>query len=318
MTILPSPPTPALVIGSDGLLGRSVSTLLRNLGVRVSSTSRRPETSQEYRIDLEDPASGRWSPTETFATVFLCVGPHSMRECRLNPSEARRIYQDNLLELCSRLKDSTIVFISSNQVFDGLAPLREAMSLRQPLTEYGRIKAQVEDALLACGRARVIRLGKVLHDSSPLLCGWRSNLALGKPIEAFADMTLAPVPLPLASRAIVAAATASDPILQLSGPEDVSYAEFARLVARHLGYPGSSVRESSAAHAGIPPEERPPHTTLDSSRLEDLLGERVPPLAGVLQQLSIAPPANQPSPGGRALLHPPHLSRRSDRHVCDS
>ena len=104
-----------------------------------------------------------------------------------------------------------------------------------------------------------------------------SDLAAGKPVDAFADMMLAPTPVELAAAAIAALMReGAGGIFQLTGPRDVSYAELAEYLADKMAVDRRLVRQGSAASAGMPPGATPRHTTLDSAMLRDRFGITVP------------------------------------------
>jgi dTDP-4-dehydrorhamnose reductase len=123
----------------------------------------------------------------------------------------------------------------------------------------------------------ILRLSKVVSPGMALVAGWVDALIAGKPIRAFADMTMAPTPTALVVAAIAALmADRRAGIFQLTGPRDVAYAEVGRFLARRLGADAALVAEGSAREAGLPPGANPPHTTLDSRRLAELYGLEVP------------------------------------------
>src|SRR5581483_1941068 len=80
-----------------------------------------------------------------------------------------------------------VLFLSTNQVFDGRVPYVAADAPNSPVSEYGRQKASVETAL----RARMA-----------LIDGWIADLSAGRAIRAFGDMKLAPTPIDLVCEAI--------------------------------------------------------------------------------------------------------------------
>jgi len=129
-----------------------------------------------------------------------------------------------------------VLFLSSNQVFDGSVPCVPADAPLCPVSEYGRQKARTEEALarhIAAGApVAVLRFAKIVSPGMPLLRQWISALVAGKPVSAFADMMLAPTPVELAAEAIARLMReAARGTYQLTGPRDVSYAELAGLPA---------------------------------------------------------------------------------------
>src|SRR5262249_21603343 len=132
----------------------------------------------------------------------------------------------------------------------------------------------------------ILRLGKVIAPTMPLLEGWIEKLTAGIAISAFHDMPLAPVPIDLVAQAIGALMhDRASGIFQLTGPRDATYAEVAQFLARGLGADPKRVVEASARDAGQPEGSTPRHTTLDSSALRQRYGLAVPGVWEIMEQL---------------------------------
>jgi dTDP-4-dehydrorhamnose reductase len=174
-----------------------------------------------------------------------------------------------------------IVFLSTNQVFDGSRANLPADAPHLPVSEYGRQKAQGEAALIkhmARGApVAILRLAKVVSPRMVLIRDWIDALKQGRPIRAFRDMTMAPVPAPLASDVILALMqNRAEGIFQLTGPRDVSYADTGRYLAARLGADPLLVEETSALDNGLPLGATPRNTTLDSSAIRERFALQCP------------------------------------------
>jgi dTDP-4-dehydrorhamnose reductase len=161
------------------------------------------------------------------------------------------------IALAERLlaNDIHVLFLSTNQVFDGSVPHVLAVAPTAPVSEYGRQKARAEVALremMARGApAAILRLAKVISSRTPLLRDWATALRAGKPIRAFHDMTMSPVAADLVARTIEALmADRATGIFQLSGPRDVTYERAGHFLAERLGADVSLVAPTSVAKAG--------------------------------------------------------------------
>ena len=107
--------------------------------------------------------------------------------------------------------------------------------------------------------------------------GWIKALVNGEVIHPFGDVMLAPVPLEVMVAALQGIGVARlSGITQVSGPRDISYEAAARHITRRIGASSDLVCPQTSAAAGIRPELVPRHTTLDTSRLGEHLGIRVP------------------------------------------
>jgi len=252
-----------LIVGADGGIGSALAHRLPH----AIRTSRRAGSDTALSLDLgADPAT--WALPESVSVAFLCAARCSIDDCRKKPIETRFINVDQTVRLAERLaaRGAFLVFLSTNQVFDGSAPLRKPADTPRPLTEYGRQKADTERAILALGGA-VVRFTKVFAGVPPLFESWAEKLLRGEPIEPFADMMFSPVSMAEAVDSLVKVAeTRAGGITHVSGDRDISYADAAHLLAARLGANPAWIRPASAQAAGIPPEARPTHTALATRR----------------------------------------------------
>jgi dTDP-4-dehydrorhamnose reductase len=177
-----------------------------------------------------------------------------------------------------------VVFLSTNQVFDGTRPQVPADAPTCPLNAYGRQKAAAEREVLAFAPCvAVVRLTKVVVGDREIFYDWQKALSAGDTIEAFTDMVLAPIPLDFTVSALAEIGRARrGGIWQISGPADIPYVEAARLIAHRVGQPENRVRAISARERGFPAHLTPRHTTLDTSRLQRELALTPPPAAMVM------------------------------------
>jgi dTDP-4-dehydrorhamnose reductase len=268
-----------LVVGSDSLIGGALVRSLRAAGRRVFGTTRRPTDvgGDTLHLDLANvPRS--WNGPRV-AVAYLTAGVTRLEACRQDPDGAHRINVEGSCRLARLLRDAGafVVFLSSNQVFDGSRPYRRTDETPCPLTAYGRQKAEAEARLLELGaRVAVVRLTKVLGESVPLFAGWAAAARRGEKVRAFADMRMAPVPV----TSVVAVLQRLGQlgwagVFHLSGERDVSYAEAAR-IGLHVLAADERLLDPIPAHSVDPAAEAPRHTTLDDGALPARLGVVVP------------------------------------------
>ena len=252
-----------LVVGADGMIGKALAGHLSGLGHEVVATTRRPDGGGLF-LDLADPGAARIPPVDG---VALCAGAAGLAACRDAPERSRQINVEGPLALAAALaaRDRLVVGVSTNLVFDGSLPHAAADRPPCPACAYGRQKAELETGLAALGGA-VLRLGKVLGPGHALLAGWRRDLAAGRPIRAFTDLVMAPVGLSAAIAALADILVAGRPgRYQLTASRDLTYHAAALALAERLGAGSALVEPASAAAAGLPAGERPPHATLKAT-----------------------------------------------------
>jgi dTDP-4-dehydrorhamnose reductase len=278
---MPNRTAPWLVVGADSSIGAAAARRLVKAGIDVIGTTRRSsgDCVSRWRLDLAE-APECWQLSQAPVTVaVLCAAVTSVDRCREAPAATRRVNVEGTLALARRLREAGahVVFLSTNQVFDGERPRRPAGDPTCPRTEYGRQKAEVEGELLRDGGATVVRLTKVVAPGMAVLRGWADALRRGEAVAPFTDMVFAPVPLDFVAGTLVRVGERrAGGIVQISGERDVSYAEVAARLARRLGAPEALVRPVSYVTKGLPPESAPCHTTLDDSRLRGEFGQAPP------------------------------------------
>lgn len=264
-----------LLIGGDSEIGAATTRTLHERQIAGVATTRRPgeATPQRPFLDLAAPL-GDWQPPEGTSSACVFVAVARMAACATDPAGSTHINVTQTLGVVDRLlaRDSHVLFLSTNQVFDGSRADLTPETPHSPISEYGRQKARTEAALMErmAGGAPVaiLRLAKVVSPTMPLVRDWIGALRARKPIRAFHDMMMAPTPTALVSEAILALMkNRATGIFQLTGPRDVSYADTGRYLAARLGADAALVEETGALDNGLPVGAIPRNTTLDSSAL---------------------------------------------------
>jgi dTDP-4-dehydrorhamnose reductase len=171
-----------------------------------------------------------------------------------------------------------VIYLSTNQVFDGSKPFRLANDPLSPETEYGRQKAEAERRIGPYGNSiAIVRFTKVLEPKPPLFLSWIEAFRKGSEIHPFSDMVMAPVPLALAVDGLRRVAQARSPgVFQMSANKDITYEQAARNLARRLSVGQDLVQPIRTAASGPFPESLPLNTTLDASRLQTEFGMAPP------------------------------------------
>jgi dTDP-4-dehydrorhamnose reductase len=285
-----------LLVGGDSEIGRIAAA---QLGARARATTRRPRGAGDPRIALDLAGDlSAWEPPDGVTSACILAAVARLADCEKDPAAAARVNVAGTLALAERLtaRGVHVLFLSSDKVFDGAAPHMRADAPTAPGSEYGRQKARAEAALRALmergAPVAILRLGKVVSPETALLRDWIAALKAGKPIRAFGDMTMAPVPAKTVARAIEALMTDhATGIFQLSGPRDISYFEAGRFLAERLRTDKSLVLRASLGDIDPPAGAGPPHTTLDSQALASRYGIAAPDPCAVLAEIVEQQPA---------------------------
>jgi len=299
-----------LLIGGDSEIGAATGRYLTVQALSVQATTRRRNQVSAGRpfLDLSEKL-GDWTPPPGTRSACILAAVARLAACAADPVATARINVSQTLTLieCLLARDTHVLFLSTNQVFDGLTAHVAPDASTCPISEYGRQKASVEAELRRfMGRGApvaILRLGKVVGPAMPLIEDWGAKLAAGKPISAFHDMRLAPTPINVVTQAIGALMQdRASGIYQLAGPRDASYAELGRFLAQRLGADPALVTEVSARNTGQPEGATPRHTTLDSSALRQRYGLSVPDVWVILDQLISTSAAVRRAGGGTGAM----------------
>ena len=266
-----------MIIGGDGFLGHSIAKALRNSGKKVITTSRKTQNLSNLCIylDLTEDISS-WEVPNDIGIAFFCAALTSIEQCRIHSKKSRITNVENTIKLADKLvrKGVSIIFPSTNLVFDGQSPNRKTSDPINPRVEYGRQKAVLEKEVMDLGQNNyIVRFTKILDPQTPLINNWIEQLKNKIVIHPFFDMVLAPVPIDFAVKVIIEIADSKNfGIWQVSAKEDITYEELATHIAKKIGVSQRYVQPIKAHDSGLMFETIPKHTTLDTSRIENELG----------------------------------------------
>src|SRR5580704_6390299 len=284
-----------LIVGGDSEIGAAAYRAMKAQGLNVAATTRRRDRVAPERpfLDLAAPLDD-WAPPPGTQAVCLCAAIARLAACAGDPEGSAHINVVQTLAQAEKClaRGIAVLFLSTNQVFDGRTPHERAEAPHSPVSEYGRQKARAETALLRQmddgAPVAILRLAKVVSDTMPLIGGWIKDLTATKPIRVFNDLALAPTPTDLVCTAIATLLQdRARGIFQLTGPRDVTYADIGGFLAAYLDADPKLVAQTSARAAGLPEGATPPHTTLDSSLLRVHYGLEVPDVWQVVERVAI-------------------------------
>jgi dTDP-4-dehydrorhamnose reductase len=237
-----------LIIGKESLIGRAISQIADEKHISWEGTSRR--AGEQWFVDLSMPSASWQIPTQA-TTAIICAARTKLSDCEVNPDESRAINVTATVELARRLtaQECRVVFLSTNQVFSPnlSAPPDESAPV-SPANEYGRQKAEAEAAILALSQKNiVIRLTKVIHDTSNLFQDWMRKFAKNEPIGAYENLWLAPVSLALAANTILQICLSKKAgIFHISSSDSIAYKDLAKMLASVQGADTNLVQAMSA------------------------------------------------------------------------
>lgn len=273
------------MIGGNSNIGQHLLPKLKNHGWHVVYTTRQKQSTNSYFLDLERPESWKAALSENYNICFFLAGNTSIAFCNSNLVDADVINRKHTIALLEMLvkKNTWIVFLSTNQVFDGERSYQKISDSCHPICTYGKLKRSVECYLLDNRiDATIVRLTKVIGTDFPLLEQFAELSMNGKEIGPFSDMYMAPVPISLVADVLTAlVCNPKSGILQVSGQKDSSYAQVMRYIVRSLGGNESLIKPASAKMQGI---VAPRNTTMEFV-LKGVIDISAPSLERTLESL---------------------------------
>ncbi len=268
-------PRPSLVLGANGLIGRRIGARLDGLGLAWRGTCRKRPEPGLLALDVTDAAQ----VAATFDAVRPGVVYHAANLaggvdfCEHHPAEAEAFHLGAtraLIDAC-RAHDATLVFVSTDYVFDGTrGPYRED-DPTHPLNRYGALKLAAERAI-AGGLARhVIARTTNVSGWDPatvtpnFLMGLVRNLEAGRPMKVPSYLWGNPTDAAdLAAALVELATTPRHGLWHVVGASYVDRFSWATRACAVLGLDASLLAEVAEPPAGMVP--RPLRSWLSTER----------------------------------------------------
>ncbi len=173
-----------LITGASGLLGRSLMARLEGMG-NVSGTGFSNAAERLFPVDLRDAEALKGLLKDVRPDVVVHGAAYRDPDfCEGHPEEAFRLNVTPVEQFCELLPESVpLLFISSDYVFEGVAPPYREEDERHPVSEYGRLKVEAEDFVLQRDTGLVLRI--------PLLIGagptWETSGFIFKTLAQIKD-----------------------------------------------------------------------------------------------------------------------------------
>lgn len=222
-----------LILGVDSQIG---SALYRKLNeekrYQVYGTSRRvsngPSEDAIFRLDLSENPSPQKIAMKFDAVVF-CAGITEIEACEQEPERVRKINVEYTIELIKILNNanSYVLFLSSNAVFDGTKSFYTPQDLPNPINNYGLFKKEVEDECVKMANIGVLRLTKIITDSTPFIKKWKKEIEAGNRIKPSVNRLLSPIDMGtvISTISLILDRRATG-LFHLGGDEEITYAQF--------------------------------------------------------------------------------------------
>jgi len=267
-----------LVFGASGFLGREIYNQGSIRLVQCFGTSRAHMGNHCFmQFDFLEPnykslVSLVWTNVRNRYAV-LCSGLCQIDACNDNPNRSHLINVVRTIELVKWLSANgfKIVFISTDNVFDGERGMYSEDDKKSPLNLYGRQKSEVEDYVLGeYGDALVFRLSKLIapyKHKKNLFSDWESQLIAGQDILCIKDQVLCPISVVDVARIIIDSIMAGLSGLYHIAGEPVVRSSLANVFIERLGLGLVRVVDRDIGSFGFS-DARPIKVVLDSSKIK--------------------------------------------------
>jgi len=237
-----------LILGGDSAIGEALSKYWKEKGILFHSTTRKQELVSELRpfVDLEK--YDLRGLNCNYDAVILCAGITKIHECEKDPIRTSNINVKSTFRIADKFSrtGSFVVLLSSNQVFSGDVKFAKPYDNKNPITQYGIQKSDVEDMVSKLQGYSILRLTKVIHSDLPLLKEWNKKLAKKEKITAFTDMFICPVCIEnVVEKINTLVVDKKNGIYHCSGGKDISYYDYAVNYAKRHGFSESLICEGS-------------------------------------------------------------------------
>jgi nucleoside-diphosphate-sugar epimerase len=243
--------TKALVLGSEGNIGKPLVKYLRKLGYDILEVDSKPGWRPGYLMaDINHPVD--LMPAFDFKpdVVFMLSAMVSRVTCEQASSltsATNLLGLTNVLQMCKRVNAMTVFFSTSEVYGPGCNPMDESLSDPQPNNFYGLSKLLgeklVEYEVRQHGLKAISLRPFMMYDEEEDLGDHRSamirfatNLALGRPIEVHNGSARGWFHVSDAVRAIEGAARAKEySVVNIGHPDVRAIAELAEMIRARLG-----------------------------------------------------------------------------------
>ena len=232
-----------LIIGINSLIGESI---LKNFSDKyiIIGTSRRISSKYLY-LDLSKEIN-TWPEIESCDYIVFCGSINTIEGCNQNEKLSFRVNVYSMMDIIKKYKNNKtkLIFFSSSHVFDGKKQFYTEEDKPNPLNVLGIQKLMGEELILN-EKGLVIRLTKVLDHNFPRFIDWCLLLKKNKPLKVFSNLTVSLIPIEnIISFLSIAIDNECPNIVHLSGPDEKSYFDIAKMIAKNLKFDESLITKS--------------------------------------------------------------------------
>ncbi len=257
-----------LVTGASGELGRWVSRLGAARWQTTGTFFSRADTGggEALQLDLRD----RDATTALITRVRPDVIIHAAASDRSTEMVATNALAAQNVAHAARETDARLIALSTDMIYDGRNPPYREDDPPTPLSDYGRVKADNEQWLLATAGSVLVVRTSLIYDLDPACrqISWmESAIREGRRVTLFIDEVRQPIWARNLAEALLELANGeATGLVNVAGPEPLSRWDYGCRLLRALGYDPARVAEAVRAEEVAPGRPRDLTLALDKAR----------------------------------------------------
>ncbi len=268
-----------LIIGGDGFIGNALVESFNDGNQKIISTTNKLEKIKANAIylNLAD-IEKKWNIPNNIDSAVICAGITKLEFCEKNEEYSHFINVKQMAKLIKLLlqRNIFILYLSSNQVFNGEMSNTLSNAKYSPINNYGKQKVEIEKYIgNSSGKWGILRLSKVLDESFVLFHEWINKLKTEKTITVFDDLYIAPLHIGNVIAVIKSIVQKKqNGIFQFSAKKDISYYEIMKNMCDKYGYSKNLIKREN--YRNKIDFNLPRFSTLDSEIVNKLFGFKRP------------------------------------------
>jgi dTDP-4-dehydrorhamnose reductase len=270
-----SAPFPAWITGGNGLIGNE---LVRSAPECAPQWKARGVSRDDLDL-LDFNAVTDLFRREQPGLIIHCAAIAQFPACQANPELAQRTNVDLTRHLVQLGADIPFVFFSTDLVFDGNKGNYTEEDAPNPLSIYGRTKAEAEEIVRKHPRHIIVRLSLTGGHSRNGKRGFNEEMRnawrAGRTLNLFVDEYRCPSSADVMARAVWdLVAKGARGTFHLCGAERLSRFDIGQLLARK--HPDLNPRIDPGSRKDYKGPPRPPDTSMNCAKAQSLLSFEIP------------------------------------------